>query len=112
LGNHRSHPTDTLCPNATPGSDSIKSQPETASPSSDQRTIALPLESEPGVTFGRKMGVDSMDGLPNVAPLRTGLLGAIVLNFKSVMTQRINQMRKVKAVTVWQRNYYEHINSR
>ena len=80
LVNHRSHPTDTVCPNATPGSDSIKSQPETVSlgleqpwigtSGSDQRSIALPLESEPGVTFGQGMGEDGGDGLPNVAPLR------------------------------------------
>ena len=119
LGNHRSHSTDTVCPNATPGSDSIKPQPETASlgleqpwiitHGSDQGAIALPLESEPGVTFGRGMDLDGVNGLPNVAPLRAGSVGAIVLNFKSVTTRRINQMRKIKSVPVWQRNYYERI---
>jgi putative transposase len=36
-------------------------------------------------------------------------VGAIVLNFKSVTARRINQMRKMTSVPVWQRNYYEHI---
>lgn len=42
-------------------------------------------------------------------PLRSGSLGAIVLNFKSVTTRRINQIRQMAAAPVWQRNYYEHI---
>jgi putative transposase len=109
LGNPRSHSTGTFCPNATPGSDSVKPQPETVSPDWNQGSIALPLESEPGVTFGREMGADGVGGLPNVAPLRAGSLGAIVLNFKSVTTRRINQMRKMTSVPVWQRNYYERI---
>jgi REP element-mobilizing transposase RayT len=36
-------------------------------------------------------------------------LGAIVLNFKSVTTRRINGMRRSPGTPVWQRNYYEHI---
>jgi REP element-mobilizing transposase RayT len=36
-------------------------------------------------------------------------LGAFIAGFKSVVTKRINVMRKKPAVPVWQRNYYEHI---
>jgi REP element-mobilizing transposase RayT len=36
-------------------------------------------------------------------------LGAIVGNFKSVTTRRINRMRHSPGARVWQRNYYEHI---
>lgn len=39
----------------------------------------------------------------------SGSLGAIVGNFKSVTTRRINRMRKTPGGPVWQRNYYEHI---
>jgi putative transposase len=62
-----------MCPDATPG-------------------LGQPLiyESEPGVAFGREMGVSSVSDLPNAAPLRGGSVGAIVLNFKSVTTRRIN----------------------
>lgn len=40
---------------------------------------------------------------------QSGSIGAIVQNFKSVSTRRINQNRKTAGVPVWQRNYYEHI---
>ncbi len=48
----------------------------------------------------------------NALPLQHGpvrrSLGAIVGNFKSVTTRRINRIRQVPGVKVWQRNYYEH----
>ena len=88
----RSHSVDSVCFDARPNSDH-----------------PLMNESEPGVAFGREMGGNGISGLPNAAPLRTGSVGAIVLNFKSVTARRINQMRKMISVPVWQRNYYEHI---
>lgn len=41
--------------------------------------------------------------------LQPGSLGAIIGNFKSITTRRINQVRKTPGQSVWQRNYYEHI---
>lgn len=38
-----------------------------------------------------------------------GSLGAIVQNFKSVTTRKINQWRGAPGAPVWQRNYYERI---
>jgi len=38
-----------------------------------------------------------------------GSLGAILQNFKSVTTRKINQIHNSPGVPVWQRNYYEHI---
>lgn len=38
-----------------------------------------------------------------------GALGAIVGNFKSVTTRRINAIRKTHGAAIWHRNYYEHI---
>jgi putative transposase len=38
-----------------------------------------------------------------------GSIGAIVQNFKSVSTRKINQMNQSCGRTVWQRDYYEHI---
>jgi len=38
-----------------------------------------------------------------------GSLGAIVGNFKSVTTRRINRMRKTPGVRVWQRNYHDRV---
>lgn len=36
-------------------------------------------------------------------------LEALVQNFKSITTKRINQIRKLPGARVWQRNYYEHV---
>jgi hypothetical protein len=72
-----------------------------------------PQASEPGVAFERGRSGDGNDGLPNAAPLQFGLqrgvLGAVMLNFKSVTTRRINGMRRSPGTPLWQRNYYEHI---
>jgi REP element-mobilizing transposase RayT len=48
--------------------------------------------------------------LPRVpAGALSGSLGAIIGNYKSVTTRRINRIRKTPGILVWQRNYYEHI---
>jgi REP element-mobilizing transposase RayT len=56
------------------------------------------------------------DGLRNqkgkALPLRgtdNGSLGAIVQNFKSISTRKINQINRSSGTPVWQRNYYEQI---
>ena len=67
----RSHSTDSVCFDATPGSESpmrshsVDSVCFNAMPGSGQ-PFAQPLinESEPGVAFGREMGVNSMNDLP------------------------------------------------
>jgi REP element-mobilizing transposase RayT len=38
-----------------------------------------------------------------------GSIGAIIGQFKSAVTKRINQWRGTPGAPVWQRNYYEHI---
>lgn len=47
------------------------------------------------------------------SPLRdgtvSGSLGAVIQNFKSVSTRKINKMRNNPGCLVWQRNYYEHV---
>jgi putative transposase len=99
------HLPDDLCPNATPNPLHL---PDDLCPNSPS-CVPDSIESEPGAAFGQKVVANSENGLANAAPLRAGSVGAIVLNFKSVTTRRINQMRKVKAISVWQRNYYENI---
>jgi putative transposase len=45
-----------------------------------------------------------------VAPtLQPNSLGAVIGQFKSVVTKRINRLQNVAGRPVWQRNYYEHI---
>jgi REP element-mobilizing transposase RayT len=47
------------------------------------------------------------------SPLRdgtvSGSLGAVIQNFKSVSTRKINKIRNNPGCPVWQRNYYEHV---
>ncbi|MHB1357926.1 MAG: transposase, partial [Anaerolineae bacterium] len=47
--------------------------------------------------------------LPHPHGIDSGSLGAIVGNFKSVSSRRINSVRHTPGGTVWQRNYYEHV---
>jgi REP element-mobilizing transposase RayT len=39
----------------------------------------------------------------------SGSIGAIIGQFKSITTKRINAMRQTPGFPIWQRNYYEHI---
>ena len=55
-------------------------------------------------------GAPARDSMVSTQPhLLPGSLGAIIGNFKSITTRRINQVRKTPGQPVWQRNYYEHI---
>lgn len=54
-------------------------------------------------------GLAAPDASPLLDGTRPGSLGAIVQNFKSVSTRRINTMRSAPGLPVWQRNYYEHV---
>jgi putative transposase len=51
---------------------------------------------------------------PNVAPIQPngtqpGTIAAIMQNFKSVSTRRINQLQNSAGRPLWQRNYYENV---
>ena len=67
-------------------------------------------------------GEASADGAPEMpalskadaSPLRvvgtqSGSLSAIIQNFKSISSRRLNAVRSTPGVPIWQRNYYEHI---
>jgi len=44
------------------------------------------------------------------APTRSpGSLGSVMAGFKSVVTRRINEIRRTPGAAVWQRNYYERV---
>jgi len=62
--------------------------------------------SQPDSDF--EQDVDNASPLPAHGVSR-GALGAIIGNFKSVTTRRINTIRKTRGATIWHRNYYEHI---
>ena len=46
---------------------------------------------------------------PTKGTLVPNSIGAILAQFKSITAKRINVLRDTRGVTVWQRNYYEHI---
>ncbi len=46
---------------------------------------------------------------PRPRGTKKGSLGAIIQNFKSVSTRKINQSLNTPGERVWQRNYFEHI---
>jgi putative transposase len=65
-----------------------------------------------GIAFpdGGSLDLESFQG--NAMPLRgteTDSLGAIVQNFKSVSTRKINQINRSPRTPVWHRNYHERI---
>ena len=87
-------------------------------------------EAKGAAIVGAKQGVSASPGFDNcgnndgdcnkgeageafASPLRDGTvpgsLGAIIQNFKSVSTRKINKMRDNPGCPVWQRNYYEHV---
>jgi putative transposase len=45
----------------------------------------------------------------DASPLQRGPLGAIIGNFKSVTTRRVNRMRDTPGAPIWQRNYWDHM---
>ena len=63
---------------------------------------------------GGRAPYEGMVSSPAASPLRphgtsSESLGAVVQNFKSVTTRKINRLRGMSGGQVWQRNYYEHI---
>ena len=45
----------------------------------------------------------------NRTPTKIVTIGAVVRSFKAACTHAINKMDNNIGVTIWQRNYYEHI---
>jgi len=68
-----------------------------------------------GEALGQELPPDSTILVPNASPLQAngtkpGSIGAMIQNFKSVSTQKINRLfYRRNHRQVWQRNYYEHI---
>ena len=46
---------------------------------------------------------------PTKTTLQSGSLGAVMAQFKSIVTKRINHFWNISGRPVWQRNYYERI---
>jgi len=94
----------------------------TVTPQSPSRTIGSIVRGS-GIVIPCKGEASDFDGSWNTqipgsdaSPLRQrpngtqpGSLSAIVQNFKSVSTRRMNAARGAPGTSVWQRNYYEHV---
>lgn len=67
---------------------------------------------DPGVEATRHVGATRRVA-PTDAQSRNGpapnSIGAIMAQFKSIATKRINEIRATPSAPVWQRNYYEHV---
>jgi REP element-mobilizing transposase RayT len=68
-----------------------------------------------GEAFAVRSQKQARSSLANASPLQEahgtqpGSVAAVVQNFKSVVTRKINRIRATPGEPVWQRDYYEHI---
>jgi REP element-mobilizing transposase RayT len=67
-----------------------------------------------GILIFTDDGVHTVGATRRIPPttkttLQSGSLGAVMAQFKSIVTKRINVLRNMSRISVWQRNYYEHI---
>ena len=57
----------------------------------------------------RAASPDTIPATDRLCGTRAGSISALVQNFKSIATRRVNQARHSPAAPLWQRDYYEHI---
>ena len=72
--------------------------------------IVIPCKGEASDSRGSSLGVTDASPLrqrPNGT--QPGSLSAIMQNFKSISTRRMNAARGAPGTPVWLRNYYEHV---
>ncbi len=55
------------------------------------------------------LSVPNCRGDSRIAPTHIKPLGRLIGAFKTVSTKRVNQLRGLPGLPIWQRNYYEHI---
>ncbi len=65
------------------------------------------VDGQPAVVGATRRVAPTEDG--RARGPKPGSLGAIIGQFKSLVTKRINALRGTPGAPVWQRNYYEHI---
>lgn len=72
------------------------------------------IDERRGEAFAETSAQREASAQANASPLpprgtKPGSLNAVIQNFKSVSTRKINQMQNTAGNIIWQRNYYEHI---
>lgn len=50
-----------------------------------------------------------MQGGSRAASTKVKPLGQLIGAFKTISTKRINELRGISGIAIWQRNYYEHV---
>ncbi|MFQ5592796.1 MAG: transposase [Anaerolineae bacterium] len=70
---------------------------------------ASPLQPDIVVPDGLPFLADLDGGLEGPTGVEPGSVGAVVGNFKSLVTRRINNLRRTPGGKVWQRGYYDRI---
>ena len=53
--------------------------------------------------------LDEIDQSNNFSGLKAKSISSFIAGFKSIVTKKINIIRKTDGASVWQRNYHEHI---
>jgi REP-associated tyrosine transposase len=62
-----------------------------------------------GIIFIEESAVGATGGSPVRSGPRRRSLGSFLSGFKSATTKRINDLQRTPGLSVWQRNYYEHV---
>jgi putative transposase len=62
-----------------------------------------------GIILIEESNVGATGGSPVRSGPRQHSLASFLSGFKSATTKRINDLRQTSGVSVWQRNYYEHV---
>lgn len=75
--------------------------------------IVVITEGEVHTGKGKAFSDDFVKSSENALPIRLGSepgsIPAIVQNFKSITSRKINKLLKAPGSTIWHRNYYEHV---
>ena len=70
--------------------------------------IVDPIGTSSDIVGATRRVAPTCSGVNPCGPV-SGSVGAIIGQFKSITTKRINQIRNTPGKRVWQRNYYEHV---
>jgi putative transposase len=120
-GRHASPGRTNPPPDASPSrhSGGMSNSPESSSAGKDWHNPPAFPPTGMGEASGAESFLHRPESLPDASPLhqpndhpqgtQPDSLGAILQNYKSTSTRRVNTMRGTPGLQLWQRNYYDHI---
>lgn len=71
--------------------------------------ILIVTHGEVGAGLAENISVEPINLISKPTPTGHHGIPEIIRGFKTFSARRINEIRKIRRVPVWQRNYYEHI---